>query len=228
MLLLSLPGYLFADSIVRPFPWSIESASGQYVFVMLPEGDLWREDGTPERLMDKKHDVYSSYSVSGLYRNDGSTDPLWAFDGYLYSAHILDDGRHLIAPAVWASDMDSRAVAFYREGELLRYWRVRDLVHFKYIHPHSISHFNWQEDASWDAQEAEYTILTMEGYRYTFDPTTGEMKASDFQWDSASLLLRWCAVSFVASLIALGSIYSVRRFRKRHLDASMGSATLHP
>jgi hypothetical protein len=226
ILLSAFPGFLFADSIVDPYPWSEESPSGEYVFVMLPEGNMWRDGWAPGDHLDEMNEVYSSYSMSGLYRNDGSTEPLWTFEGYLYSAYIMDDGRHMVVPAAWATDMQSRAVAFYRDGELLRYWSVGELVHFRYIHPHSVSHFMWQEDRRWDAWDAEYTILTMEGFRYTFDATTGEMKSSEFQWNSRSLLLRWGVGLLAVLTTVLGTVWLIRRFRRLSVDASTESDTL--
>ena len=48
---------------------------------------------------------WEGYTQSGLYRNDGSRDPLWTFDWYAYNVDVAADGVHLVRHGALAIDV---------------------------------------------------------------------------------------------------------------------------
>ena len=79
------------------------------------------------------------YPVSGLYRNDGSLEPLWSVPWYSFSVAVADDGEHLVRYGPWPSSTAELAVAFYRRGELIRAYRIDELVRSPEVLPRSVS-----------------------------------------------------------------------------------------
>jgi len=93
ILLNAVPG--FGDSVAPPSSFSTVSANGKYVFVMIAPVRS-EEDGIYLRPEDRKdaRTLRAKYHVSGLYRNDGSTTPLWTVNWYAYSVLVAFDGIH--------------------------------------------------------------------------------------------------------------------------------------
>ena len=88
--------FSFADSPGRPSSYVKPSADGRYLFVMIApfspesEASYWGgERATKIRAIRKK------YRASGLYRNDGSPEPLWTVDWYAFWVVW-----HLMAPTL--------------------------------------------------------------------------------------------------------------------------------
>jgi hypothetical protein len=217
LLMLAAPATLMATSIriPGPYPWSMATDSGEFLFVMTVESDHWASkwEGWGDERVNRMKYLHNTYSASGLYRNDGSTEPLWIFEGYLdgYSVILLDDGEHMVVPG----GVDGSAVSFYRSGKLTRTWRVEELVKF-----------SGGYKTRWDSELAQYRVRTLEGYEYTFDGKTGELVDSAFCWDWDSRLLRY-AVHIAAFVTILGgSMWLIRRFRRRRIDASTASTKI--
>src|SRR5262245_52042389 len=94
---LGFEGQSRADKKGPPQSHKEVTAGGKYVFVMLapqPVEDEIKSYGTE----DAKNTVIAMrnvYKKSGLYKNDGSAEPLWTVDWY-GAATVLSDGVHLI------------------------------------------------------------------------------------------------------------------------------------
>lgn len=179
-----------ADQEGGVIPYLLESQNKKYVFVML-------KGGSP----DSPHSAYSPiYTQSGLYRNDGSAQPLWVID---WSAQVFlpSDGIHLVRKGKWAriGDYDEEAITFFAQGKPVKMYRVRDLVDFPYFLPRTVSHFEWQKtDAtspvkvkmldgaelpfqtgvSFDELTHTMKLETLQGDRYVFNVETGEIISS--------------------------------------------------
>jgi len=149
------------------------SGNGRYVFVML----------SPRR-----HEVFENYEMSGLYINDGSEAPLWKIHWYafpLWKIHwyaflveVASDGKHLVRLGSWASFDDQEAVSFFANGYLIRTYKIKELVSFPFLMPHSVSHFRWRAGEKLYDEKRLFSITTLHGDHYVFDITTGEIISS--------------------------------------------------
>jgi hypothetical protein len=88
-----------------------------------------------------------------LYRNDGSTAPLWPVYWYSFEVYPSSDGRHVVQMGPWASDVEEMAVSFYRDGEELKAYRIKDLVHDESKLEHTVSHFSWRSSLRYDDKQ---------------------------------------------------------------------------
>lgn len=174
-LLLVQPSVL-ADSQVPPRSYTVLSPNGQYVFVMIaplpPEQDA---ANYREPYASRIREIRQTYSVSGLYPNDGSTTPLWTVDWYAWHVEISSDGVHLLRLNSVATSPDDEAIAFFANGRLLNSYRIRDLVDLPWLLPRSVSHIRWTSDEllKFDDTAMTYTIHTTHGEELVFDLTTG-------------------------------------------------------
>jgi hypothetical protein len=164
------------DSPVPPFSYKKPSPNGLYVFVMIAPVPL---DSDAKRWIEEKaaeiSEIRRVYSRSGLYRNDGSTEPLWTIDWYAHYIEVGSDGIHLIRMGPWASSTDTEALSFFANGELMRTYEVRDLVSTSLLLPHSVSHFQWLDESNVDEGRQEFTVRTLDGNRFVFDMRTGQI-----------------------------------------------------
>jgi hypothetical protein len=164
-----------ADSVAPPATYTKATLDGKHLLVMvspLPvENDaIWDCDsGMSVR------EIRSKYANNGLYRNDGSITPVWTVDWYARSVIVTLDGVHAIRGGPWPSSIDQEALSFFTRGSLTRTYAVRDLVDVPWLLSWSVSHFTWQENARFDATRLEYTVVTQDGNRFTFDVRSGQI-----------------------------------------------------
>ncbi len=158
-----------------PVSWRQVSDDGQYVLVMVRTCPSARtpNTGTLTRTGSKRSAASASrYSESGLYRNDGSTTPLWNIQYFSRpqrgDVYIAPDGEHLIfgADGFFAG-------WFFAHGRRLAGYTVDDLVSHKLVK--SMMSFRvptclWDH---FDADSMTYTVHTNQGEEFTFDATTG-------------------------------------------------------
>lgn len=156
-----------ADTPALPYDYEKVSQGGDYHFVMLaPASEFGRKEDASLR---------GSYGQSGLYRNEDSATPLWTIDWYAFEVFVSSDGRHLVRMGPWPSDPEELALAFYRDGEELKRYRISELVKNPEVLPHSISHFEWRGDVLFDDSQSRLTVNTLAGETYVFDVTSGEV-----------------------------------------------------
>jgi hypothetical protein len=122
-----------ADTEARIVPYKLETADRRHVFVMAR---------SCFRGSDVREEAIDGYTMSGLYRNDGTRTPLWTVD-WCGGVWLPSDGIHLVRSGGWASFYEGEAFSFFSRGELLHTYEVRDLVDFPRLLPHSVSHFRW-------------------------------------------------------------------------------------
>ncbi len=116
------------------------------------------------------------YPASGLYRNDGSVEPLWTVD-WFGGAIVSTDGVHLVrtGPKWESSYHHVLAVGFYRSGQLLKAYSVADLVADPQDLPHSVSHFSWEREIALDEEAGQLYVATLSGEEYYFNLSDGEI-----------------------------------------------------
>lgn len=159
----SLP--IAADQPIVPHSYTKTTAGGEFIFAMI----------APDPKSDETPQIRNRYAVSGLYKNDGSTSPIWTVDWWTPDVIPLSDGIHLVEPAPWPMTPDYSAVSFYANGRLIREYKVSDLVLFPQFTPHSASHFFWKKSERIDDEARTYTVTTLHLERYVFDITTGKI-----------------------------------------------------
>lgn len=170
-----VPSVVIADSTVPPRSYTTTSPNGQYVFVMIaplsPEEDAANYEGA---YAARIREIRRMYTVSGLYRNDGSTTPLWTVGWYALNVEVASDGKHVVrvGPSAAVSTNDE-AVAFFANDRLLHSYRITDLVVLPWLMPRSVSHFRWRADAHFDDTSMTYTIQTNHREHIVFDVRTG-------------------------------------------------------
>jgi hypothetical protein len=239
-LCLLVPGSTLAfDVIARS--WTAASPDGRYLFVSIPprmtlEQELiyTRDDETIRRTMkalaqrnDLKPEVVARitnslsrawvtqlrqrYPVSGLYRNDGSTNLLWAMPhNFLAAALIANDGKHLVAFDSDDPGVGRSVLAFYATGKLVRSYTLGDLVAFPFLLPtESGPSRPWCLSYALDDASGRLTVITKLRDRYVFDLATGRI-VSSFR---PSRLL---AGLLVTVLIIVGAL-ALRAVRRRNI-----------
>jgi hypothetical protein len=171
------PASILADSPAPQTDYIKTTPSGEYIFVMLVrENDTSTYNQTG--MVVKKEEIRSKYSRSGLYRNDGSSAPLWTVDWYSFGVFVFSDGVHLVKFGPWAlsNNYSELALAFYRSGEEIERYSVSALVANPSSLPHSVSHYMWGRSSSFDDHPTNRLhVETYNGERYIFDVTSGQI-----------------------------------------------------
>lgn len=157
-LIFALPDVAMADSPAPPRDYAQVTEGGEYVFVMLVPEDRLDFAETDEAIREE-------YSRSGLYRNDGSLDPIWTVDWHAFSVDVSSDGRHLTRWGPWPGrgNYEELALAFYEDGQEVRSYRVEDLVAKPGSLPESVSHYTWRKDDSFDAEADQVSLEILNG-----------------------------------------------------------------
>ena len=171
LIALYMPAISYADEELPPHDYSKTTSNGQYVFVMLAGDNYYTVKD--EALREK-------YSQSGLYRNDGSTTPLWIVDWYASDVEISSDGHHLVKYGPWPSgsrihlgNYGELAFAFYDDGREIQSYQVGQLVSVPILLPHSVSHYMWLRKAFLDDSQGILHVETELGEKYAFDIASG-------------------------------------------------------
>lgn len=178
------------DREAPPFEYVRPSAGGKYVFVMLvpPERRQYVSnffeyaDADGSESVSRDGQLFKKYPKSGLYRVGETRTPLWSVDWYSYDVRACSDGSHLVRYGPWARSNDkgkTLATAFYRSGETIKSYEVRDIVKDTGKLPHSISHYMWEKVKEFDdaRMRVRIDVLTEMSYdtsrRLVFDIKTG-------------------------------------------------------
>lgn len=179
---LLVPGVALADSTVTPEPgWSgsykVVSPDGRYVLVML-DGFYEPPADNVSPATDEKNKLLLKYPHSGLYKNDGSTDPLWVmpYVSWRQGITLSSDGRHLVVWGGWpftSGSYQELALAFYEDGRLRKSYAVGDLVANPTLLPHTVSHYTWLMDSSLDDEKGQLTVVTLHNEEYIFSMVSG-------------------------------------------------------
>lgn len=170
-----------ADEEALPSSYTQVTADGKYIFVMHAPANILAgfEAGKNMALRLK-------YPKSGLYKNDGSKEPLWTVDWYSSEVYLSLNGKHLIRmgpwPRSWKNKLSTEekalqqpAVGFYENGKLLKGYSIRDLIKNPDILPRSVSHFQWAKDILFDDSKGELKIATYDNQQLVFDTKSGSI-----------------------------------------------------
>lgn len=182
---------------------TVPSADGRYLFVMLSPDEPWRieryvawvregwarageemEDraDAERHLMARVREemrLRRKYPASGLYRNDGSTRPLWTvewYEGGPDSIRVASDGVHLVRHPTLANDAYDMGVTFYARGRPLRSYKVSELLlendKMGYTSAYA---YRWWENNELNDDAGTFTIMKLNDSRVVFNFATGEV-----------------------------------------------------
>ena len=201
---LLLPAALaHADEPVLAEDYIVDVGDGRYVFVMLVgESPVVTEIG-------------AKYQESGLYEAGETENPLWTVEWYATEVDITPDGKHLVRWGPWPSidGYDELALEFYESGDLLRSYRVSDLVANPQKLPRTVSHLAWKAESSFDAGNGELYLRTEHDEEYRFDVTTGEIME-----ERGPINVPFCPM--IGGIVVLGPVGGLL-FRKRSKASSL-------
>ncbi len=105
---------------------------------------------------------------------------LWTIDWYAFEVFIHDDGIHLIRFGPWPSFTNELAISFYSRNNLIKQYKIDQLVLDLSTVSRSVSHFEWNsEETSVKTGFSEdyklYTIVTTDKIVYQFNSEGGEI-----------------------------------------------------
>ena len=196
--------------------YRVVTGGGEFVFVMI---GLWPPHEDPDTAA-----IRAGYKLSGMYRNDGSAEPLWVFgngNGYVYRDDLMvfPDGVHLVTRHRWPSDPSHTVVAFHVSGQVVREYSVQELVDDPgalYVVRPGLPHYEWLRRLGCDDRRMECVVETADGNRFVFDVRTGQVlsESRPVQWETVVKLF---ALVGVAVTIAGGLALRRRRRLKRLL-----------
>jgi hypothetical protein len=193
VVLLLLASSLAADEkpIAYPVPSVFPSPNENYRLVLVPPKT------TDPRLKENaaQQEIRQQYTTSGLYELGGSK-PLWTVDWFDYENFPANDGIHLVRfhgqNSIWrpypspkklpdeliAEQLSSPAVSFYKKGELLRTYTVRELVERPNDLPHTMKFILWNAGGVYTKDGERFVLMTQDARQLFFDVTTGKILES--------------------------------------------------
>ncbi|TWT87166.1 hypothetical protein Mal64_27010 [Pseudobythopirellula maris] len=144
------------------------------MFKMVPA--KWRKDGD-KRVVDRV-----AFGVAYSVTEDGDFEEIWRTEGwYAFEGYLSDDGRYFVRVGPWASDQEKHtdlAIAFYKDGKLLKSYEVRELIQQPELLEMSVSHYTWRP---WNQSkpngfyDAAFHLVMIDKTAYTFDYETGKI-----------------------------------------------------
>lgn len=159
-------GIVKADKQAGPSPWVTTSADRRHLFKMTP--------------IEPENRIYQGicYTIDrqGEFNEIWKTSP-W----YCDAGHLGPSGRYFVRWGPWARDskeLSDLAIAFYDKGELLKEYKVADLLqHPEAIH-RTVSHYSWRAFEMTTPNEiidSTFHLTMIDGTTYLFDLKTAEI-----------------------------------------------------
>ena len=168
--------------------WTQTSPGGEYILVMVSPKPVANDQGNRPldptrggaRLRDK-------YLESGLYRNDGSSQPLWPIpfiDGG-WPAHVAPDGRYVVFDADQCS-LGWHAATIFADGRhVVTHWK-HNLIPCYYSKKFLAMLCNWRDAeplrGELDHEKRTYTITTGQGEVFVLDVANGQLLRHISRW----------------------------------------------
>jgi hypothetical protein len=181
-----------ADKIGSPQSYKVVSADGKFVFVMLTLQPAEEELKVAEGNKSEIKTIRDTYKKSGLYKNDGSTEPLWTVDWYSREAAVASDGVHVVRFAgphtyeerlnpdrtkrvLTENDLKKEALSIFAKGKLVREFSIADLVDDMKSLRKTVTFFRWMKQSKIDDDKGQLEVVTLEGNRIRIDLATAKI-----------------------------------------------------
>jgi hypothetical protein len=131
----------------------------------------------PHDHIAKTRAIREQYAQSGLYRNDGSSLPLWVVNWYSPEVAVSNDGIHLIRYSTnGVEKLTAPAFFFYESGFEIHNYQVGDLVRSTGEFKSGLfPGFKWLDSVNLDEESATLSVILMNDDRFLFDVKTGEL-----------------------------------------------------
>lgn len=171
-----------------------------------PEERIFTSDTEPTvifRMVPAKYDKgykvqREAFGVASKWEEDGNLKVLYRTKGwYSFRVFVSRSGRYLVRMGPWSvgsePTKDDLAVAFYKEGKLLKKYSTAELVKDKSKVIASTSHYFWRAPSPLDDGITKverlkfrlhlddtnvFDLHTIDGWTYSFDVTTGKIKST--------------------------------------------------
>lgn len=166
-----------ADQERTPRPRVFAATEGHVAFAMLPPP------------YDEKTGLFKpgGRGIAYVLQKDGSLKELYRTEGwYAFEVFLSPNGKYLVRLGDWhrrAPAKDHLAVAFYRDGKLIKQYMVLDLLKDPSKARATVSHYFWRPDEAGDGPKPEladwdlsFSLQTVDGWEYVFDLKTGTIK----------------------------------------------------
>lgn len=178
-----------ADKPAPPYSYRTLSPNEKFVFVMISPLPLKEELASwNEKKQAELKGIRAKYKTSGLYKNDGSIEPLWTVDWYRHQVAVASDGVHLVRSGPWPireggfeklevtkDELKQEAITFFAKGKLLRQYAIAELVDDPKKLELSVSHFMWRKEARIIDKKSQLEIVTHDGNRLLYDLATAKL-----------------------------------------------------
>jgi hypothetical protein len=196
-----------AEKPAFPHSYSVTTKDDRFVFVMLVPPGMESDEGAREIELRKK------YGQSGLYRNDGSTVPLWTVRGYSRKAYPASDGVHLVCVSQFygGGSPAGQVVGFFAHGKPTGVYSADELTSAFILLPSSASGTIWLRDDDFDEANLKYSVSTYDGNSFTFDVRTGAVVSSRKPWR----LVGVCLLAVLTAVAGLWFYLYTRRARRK-------------
>jgi len=205
---------LFVQADIPPPPdvaYKREVDNGNKIFVMIPDGEWYTFAHQEYDYVDEEYAAFfDQFPQSGLYINEPPYEAVYLFDKYGYlndSWYLSNDGRYI----VYISYYGLYVILFYEDGQLLRSYKVEDLLKSPDSAPHTTSyHVMWEhyKQRVFDDDNKILTVVTFEEKTISFDITTGKIIE-----DSKNILLPAIIVTAVVCLLIIFTVYLYKKKR---------------
>jgi len=159
---------LWADEPAYPEVYVVAAPEGKYYFKMIPNEDYM--------------DLYNSRGILYKVSPKEEDEIVWRTSGwYANSVYISANGMYLVRMGNWAggekpSD-DDLAIAFYKNGKLIKSYSTKDLIKNVSAVVTTESHYFFLKDVKGfkGAYSNTFTIITIDNIEYEFDVSNGNI-----------------------------------------------------
>lgn len=138
----------------------------------------------PPKVDAQNQVVREPFGIAYRLTEEGTLTELYRARGwYSFQVFISNDGRSAVQMGPWNRghqlDASHLALAFHRDGKLIRRYSTADLVRSPERLHFSKSHYQWLAETpakfGWSNQ---FELTTCDDLTYSFDVTTGEIKST--------------------------------------------------
>lgn len=179
----------------------VSSSDGQYVLVMV-SSPLFDEEIAPPDPETAR--IRATYKQSGLYRNDGSTSPIWTipFKDVTHEVFLGPQGKYLMLAHDGGSEWSGHLghfVTFYSDGKELASYSGDDLFSLVEWSLPNVARSEY-DNLAFDPQRMTFTVFGSQGVRIVFDVTSGQV----IRHVSPVPMYVAAAILLFTSLVAIG------------------------
>lgn len=168
-----MPSPIAATTLGPVRDYMVETDDGQHVIVMLTQDDEEYKAFWFRPRFERDEKIRDIYQMSGLYKKDGSTTPIWTVNWYSPVICPSQNGQQLARFGYTPiGDYRSLAIAFYHQGQEIKRYLVNDLVRDPWTLPHVQG---WYDKIECRGNANRLKVFTWNNEMFKFDTITGEL-----------------------------------------------------